>query len=189
MRILYNNYEYLELLQDIRKNYRTVYGWGAFGAWSDYKNNRSRYNVPNAPKDSYIFDCSGFAYKAIPWGWCGKQTCYGGATYKKIPELETNNILQICFDVSTNFDNVQVSEVLYMPGHVGIYAGDGNVIECTTAGSGGVIMSTLANAKRLHGYNWQSHGKLAFIEYIDRYAKCCENKRKHGDCPGCNIIV
>ena len=189
MKILYNNFEYLEKLFDIQKNYKTVYGWGAFGAYADYANNRSRYKVPNAPKDSFIFDCSGFAYKAIPWGWNGSHTRYGGAIYKAIPELETNNILKICTDVSEDFTNIQITEILYMPGHVGIYAGNGNVIECTTAGPGGVIVSTLAGAKSLHGSEWKKHAKLPFLEYVDRYNKCCQYKRDHGQCPGCNIIV
>ena len=187
--ILYNNIEYVEKLLNIQREYKTVYGWGAFGAFADYGNNRSRYKVPKAPKGSYIFDCSGFAYKAIPWGWCGNGTRYGGAVYKKIPELETNDIFKLCRDISTNMSSIQLTEILYMPGHVGIYAGNGQVVECTTAGKGGVIISTLAEAKALHGYAWQKHGKLPFLEYIDQYAKCCEYKRNHGNCPGCNIIV
>ena len=187
MEILYSNKEYLRLLMNVYENYDTVYGWGAFGAYADYGNNRSRYKVPKAPKGSYIFDCSGFAYKAIPWGWCGDKSRYGGAIYKKIPELETNNILALCKDVSTDFSNVQISEVLYMPGHVGIYAGNGDVIECTTAGAGGVILSTLAEAVRLHGNAWQKHGKLPFIKYETQPLTCCERKRAAGLCPGCDL--
>ena len=187
--ILYTNLEYLEKLLNIQKNYRTVYGWGAFGAFADYGNNRTRYKVPNAPAGSYIFDCSGFAYKAVPWGWCGDSSRYGGATYKKIPELETNNILKICSDVSTDLTNIKPGEVLYMPGHVGIYAGNNLVVECTTAGNGGVIISSLNEAKKLHGSAWTKRGKLPFIKYVDQYESCCEYRRNNGQCPGCNIIL
>lgn len=185
--VLYSNIEYLEKLLDVYKNQKTVYSMGGFGAYADYGNNRTRYKVPNAPAGSYIYDCSGFAYKAIPWGWRGDKSRYGGAEYKKIPELETNNILKICSDVSTDFSKISLTEILYMPGHVGIYAGNGQVVECTTAGGGGVIMSTLASAKQLHGSNWTKHGKLPFLDYVDRCGECCKLKRNNGTCPGCII--
>lgn len=198
MKILYNNFEYLDLLSNIQKNYKTVYGWGAFGAYADYANNRSRYKVPNAPKDSFIFDCSGFAYKAIPWGWNGSHTRYGGAIYKAIPELETNNIMTICSEVSTDFSRISPGEVLYGKfngnGHVGIYAGDCYVYECTTDFGGGVMITRILNVSSINGAGypgrqWQKHGKLPFIEYVNKYNKCCQYKRDHGQCPGCNIIV
>ena len=189
MEILYNNFEYLDKLLNIQKNYSTFYGWGAFGAYADYGNNRTRYKAKAAPAGSFLFDCGGFAYKAIPWGWNGSATRYGGAIYKKIPELETNNILKICGDVSTDFTKIEVSEILYMPGHVGIYAGNGDVLECTTAGKGGVIISTLAMAKLLHGSAWTKHGKLPFIDYKNMYSECCKHKRDSGMCPGCTINI
>ena len=194
MEILYNKEEYIKLLKNIWSNCKTVYGWGAFGAYADYGNNRTRYGVPKAPAGSYIFDCSGFAYKAIPWGWCGNKTRYGGAAYKKIPELETNNILSICSDVSTDFSKIEVSEVLYGKfngnGHVGIYAGNGLVLECTTDFGGGVTMTdclNVTNSGKRPGRYWQKHGKLPFIDYMIDYSKCCENKRAAGLCPGCSL--
>ena len=172
MQILYDAPTYLEKLRDI-VDYKTVYGWGAFGAPADYDNNRQRYNVPSAPAGSFIFDCSGFAYKAIPWGWSGDPKLrYGGAIYKKIPELETNDIMTICSDVSTNFQNIVPGEVLYGKfngnGHVGIYAGEGLVYECTTDFGGGCMVTSCDNVDirgDMPGRQWLKHGKLPFIKY------------------------
>ena len=72
-----------------------------------------------------------------------------------------------------------------MPKHVGIYAGTNLVVECTTAGKSGVIITSLSEAKKLHGSAWIKHGKLPFVKYINQYASCCEYKRENGICPGC----
>ena len=90
MEIMYTNEEYVRLLLDIYHNYSTYYAWGAFGAPAN-KKNRERYKVPDTLNPgTFLFDCSGFAYKAIPWGWCGdKNKTYGGASYNKIP-TDTN---------------------------------------------------------------------------------------------------
>lgn len=170
MEILYINTEYAEELVRIGRNLSTYYAWGAFGAPATVKN-KNRYKVPmSLPPDAFLFDCSGFAYKALPWGWCADSArTYGGATYRKIPELETNNILALCSDVSTDFNNIMVGEVLYMPGHVGIYIGKGRAIECTSKWSCGVLTSEVKNCKIETGLQykrtWKKHGKLPFISY------------------------
>lgn len=166
--------EYVQELLYIMKNFDSFYAYGAFGAPADYKNNRTRYKVPSAPNGSYLFDCSGFAYKAVPWGWNGyHDRVYGGATYKKVPfdALETNDILSLCDDVSEDFETIQVGEVVYMTGHVGIYIGKGEVIECTSAWENGILISCCDNIQvrsdMPYHRTWLKHGKLPFIEYVE----------------------
>lgn len=172
MKKLYTNHEYAEKLVDVSRHYQTYYGWGAFGAPATYKN-KTRYKVPmSLPSNTFIFDCSGFAYKALPWGWCGDESkVYGGAIYKAIPELETNNILSLCTNVSSDFSQIAEGEVLYMKGHVGIYIGNGKCIECTTKWDCGVLISEVTNTKIKTGLKykrkWTSHGMLPFVTYTD----------------------
>ena len=173
MQILYNNQEYAQLLSDVATKYPTYYAWGAFGAPASYGSNKSRYKVPNAPDNSFLFDCSGFVYKALPWGWYGdKNRPYGGAEYKKkgFEELETNNILAICKDVSPDFSNIQTGEVLYMEGHVGLYIGNGRAVECTSKWTNGCLFSEVQNCGINTGLSykrtWLKHGKLPFVDYV-----------------------
>lgn len=173
MQKIFTNQQYADNLVTIAKNNPTVYGWGAFGAPASYGNNKQRYGVPNAPTNAFIFDCSGFVYKAIPWGWYGDHNrVYGGAEYRKdgFESLETNDILKQCYDVSDDFSNIMVGEVLYMEGHVGLYIGDGKAVECTSKWTNGCLFSEVQNCKIDTGLpykrTWLKHGKLPFLNYI-----------------------
>lgn len=173
MEILYNNYEYAQKLVSIAQTFPTYYGWGAFGAPASYKNNKTRYDAAGAPNDAFLFDCSGFVYKAVPWGWYGdRNRVYGGAEYKKkgFEALETSNILAICSGVSSDFSNIEVGEVLYMSGHVGLYIGNGKCVECTSKWTNGCIVSEVQNCGISTGLpykrTWLKHGKLPFLNYI-----------------------
>lgn len=168
MEIMYSAKEYIDKLFDIYNNYKTYYAWGAFGAPAN-KKNRERYKVPDdLSTDTFLFDCSGFAYKAIPWGWCGDKTrTYGGATYNAIPT--DTNFNKLCIDKTDDFTKIQAGECLYMEGHVGIYIGDGKVLECTAAWDNCVMMTECKNVGidtgLKHKRTWLMHGKLPFILY------------------------
>lgn len=181
MQKIYKPSDYIEMLYEI-KNLSTYYGYGACGAPADYMytgrpylTNRERYNAPGAPAGSFLFDCAGFAYKAIPWGfYADPNKCYGGASWpasgQPFSELDTNDVLSICADVSEDFSNIQPAEVLYIPGHVGIYVGRGLVLECTTGWNmNRVIETIILNVAEEDHYHycrtWQKHGKLPFIDY------------------------
>lgn len=169
MEKMYQNLEYVNKLLDIQRNYKTYYAWGAIGSPAN-KKNRERYKVPNAPSDSFLFDCSGFAYKALPLGWIGdKNRTYGGADPGKDMDLfNCNDILSICDDVSSDFSRIQPGEVLYMSGHVGIYIGEGRAVECTSNWSNGVLISLVSNITTESGEQkrkWLKHGKLPFVIY------------------------
>jgi len=168
MDILYNNMEYVEKLLYIYNNFPTYYAWGAFGSPAN-KKNRERYKVPDTVSAStFLFDCSGFAYKAIPWDWTGDKTkTYGGATYNLIPTDKPFPELGI--DITEDFSTIQPGEVVYMTGHVGVYIGAGKVIECTAAWDNCVMITECTNVGintgLKHKRKWLSHGKLPFIEY------------------------
>lgn len=174
MDILYTNIEYVKKLKEILNNFKTYYTWGAFGAPANAKN-KKRYEVPaEVSNDTFLFDCSGFAYKALPWGWNGDKTkTYGGATYNKYPLDKP--FKDVCTDISKDFSNIQIGEVVYMTGHVGVYIGEGYVIECTPKWDNGVLISECWNIKKTEkkGRTWLSHGKLPFVSYKE------ENKAEY----------
>ena len=175
--VLYDVEEYTTILMSIYRNYDTYYGWGAIGSPANARN-KARYKVPKAPDGSFIFDCSGYVYKAVPLGWVGdKNRTYGGADPSKYPELfNCNDILKYCNDVSDNFADIVPGEVLYMKGHVGYYIGDGLALECTTyKNTNRVIMSNVTNVYKINGHpyprKWLKHGKLPFLRYPETAKK------------------
>ena len=171
MEILYTNKEYVQELYGIMKNFKTYYAWGAFGAPANAKN-RKRYEVPDTvTPNTFLFDCSGFAYKALPWGWCGdKSKTYGGAQYQKY-DLD-HPFDQVCTDITSDFSHILPGEVVYMTGHVGVYCGAGVVIECTAAWENQVLLSECSNigidTGLKHKRKWLRHGKLPFIKYEEK---------------------
>lgn len=168
MDILYSNHEYVNELLKIYNTVKTYYAWGAFGAPANAKN-RKRYEVPDTlTPDTFLFDCSGFAYKALPWGWCGdKSKTYGGAQYNKYPLDKP--FPEIGIDITDDFSTIQPGEVVYMTGHVGVYIGNGKVIECTSAWDNCVMITECTNVGidtgLKHKRKWLSHGKLPFVSY------------------------
>ena len=69
----------------------------------------------------------------------------------------------MCRDVSTNFNNITPGEVVWMNGHIGLYAGvyDGVkwVIESTPSWKDGVQWTKLSARK------WVKHGKMPNVDY------------------------
>lgn len=131
------------------------------------------------PDGSISFDCIGLVksvinepdivYKTAPAG-------YYVTPGQVIPDTTEFGILQLCSDVVWgSFQNMTPGEYLYMGGHGGVYAGeygDVNVIECTGAFGGGVVVSYVDaygnRFDRRGGYcvgRWEAHGKLS--RYID----------------------
>lgn len=121
---------------------------------------------------AWNFDCV-ILIKAVLWGWNeNKAHAHGGANYLSngVYDDDANNILKRCSDVSSDFSKIEVGELLWMPGHVGIYIGNGEVIECTAAWDRKVLKSSIDSTGRRSkngscvGY-WIRHGKLNYIDY------------------------
>lgn len=165
-----NNKEFIEKLKHIT-NLATTYYSVAGGDWAKWNGK------------SWNFDCI-ILIKAILWGWNeNKNHAHGGATYGSngVYDDGTEQLINRCSNVSTDFSNMQEGELLWMNGHVGIYIGNGEVIECTAAWQGGVLYSKIDNYgnRTRNGsqvYKWQKHGKLPYIEYIVENNNPLDNK-------------
>lgn len=166
--------EFCKKLIDIANNYRTLYVMGCFGAPMN-DTNKKRYTtnhsynkdperkamIMGASADTFGFDCV-CLIKGVLWGWTGDTKAqYGGAKYASngVPDVGTEEILKYCTGVSTDFNNIERGELVQMNGHVGVYVGDGNVVECSPAWKNKVQITKLTQRK------WLKHGKMQWIEY------------------------
>ena len=154
------NKDFIKKLKEI-ENLPTTYYSVAGGKWACWNGK------------SWNFDCV-ILVKAILWGWNGdKNHSHGGADYASngVRDDNADQIMERCSNVTTNFGNIVPGELLWMPGHVGVYVGDGKVIECTAAWEGKVVYSDInSQGKRSRngktvGY-WKKHGYLKYIEYL-----------------------
>lgn len=171
--------------KDVAQNYKTIYMWGVFGATvtesviaGKAKQYPSWYTAAKQAtfrnligKGYFGFDCV-CLIKALLWGWSGDSSkTYGGATYTSngVPDIGADSMIGVCKDVSTDFSKIEVGEVVWMKGHIGIYIGDGLAVECTPAWANKVQITACNCAKS--GYNrrnWTKHGKLPYVSYTGK---------------------
>ena len=185
-------------LTDIVDHYKTAYMLGPWG-WpandkmiarattqgGNAKTNQQWLAKANAIKGrGFIFDCVGLI-KGILWGWCGDMTrTYGGAGYacNGVPDYDAKQMIDHCLEVSTDFTTIVPAEAVWLDGHIGVYVGEGKVVEATPKWLGGVQRSTCSNvsAKLIPGTagtrRWTKHGKLPWVDYsameaVDKLAK------------------
>ena len=178
--------EFIEKLQDIVDNYKTLYVMGCFGApltggnVSRYCTNHS-YNkqaartamikaAANKNPPVYGFDCV-CLIKGVLWGWCGDASkTYGGASYASggVPDIGADTMITKCSGLSTDFSRIVPGEAVWLKGHIGIYIGGGKVIECSPAFKNCVQVTACLNIGAISGLNgrrWTKHGKLPYITY------------------------
>ena len=171
------NLELVNKVKDIATNYKTKYMWGTFGSIiterliqqkmsqypSRYPSSRQSELRKEIDKNCWAFDCVGLI-KGILWGWVGDSSkTYGGATYQanNVPDTTASGIINSCSGVSTNFSSIEKGEAVYMEGHIGIYIGDGKVVECTIDNSyDGCVVTNLS------GRGWIKHGKMPWVTYV-----------------------
>lgn len=178
-----NNLEFVKIAKNIANNYKTLYVMGCFGAPLAPANkkryiNEDGYNrqparaamIRAATSDTFGFDCV-CLIKAILWGWNGnKDKVYGGAVYASngVPDINANAMINVCKGVSKDFNKIEVGEVVWLHGHIGIYIGDGLAVECTPKWKNDVQITAVGNIGSKAGYNtryWTKHGKLPYIVY------------------------
>lgn len=179
------NTELVKKLQDVVDNYKTVYMWGVFGSpvgesiiqqktrqypsW--YTAARQAHFRSLIDKGYFGFDCVNLI-KGLLWGWNGDHSkANGGAAYNTngVPDISADGMLQRLIDVSTDFSKLEVGSAVWMPGHIGIYIGDGKVIEATPAWTNNVQITACLNVGTIRGMNgrrWTRHGKLPYITYV-----------------------
>lgn len=174
--------EFIEKLKDIADKRKTVYALGMFGQpiteaiiAQKTKQLPAFYTAAKQAelrkligKGYYGFDCV-CLIKGILWGWNGANTTNGGCVYASngVPDVSDEGMIAKCTGVSTDFSNIVAGEVVWIRGHIGVYIGDGKVIECTPAWENDVQYSNLANTgnKKGNSRSWTSHGKLPWIDY------------------------
>lgn len=176
-------------VRDVANNYKTLYILGCFGAPMTAKN-KKRYTdnldfnrdsartqkINGASEDTFGFDCV-CLIKGLLWGWKGdKSKVYGGAGYacNGVPDIGADSMIRVCKDVSTDFSKILIGEAVWLPGHIGVYLGDGLVGECTPIWKDGVQITAVANMGAKSGYNartWVKHGKLPWVDYSDQEEK------------------
>ena len=178
------NKEFADKLKDVAINYNTVYANGMFGQpiTQNIINQKAK-QLPNwytskrkESLQSYIgkgyfgFDCI-CLIKGILWGWNGNiNDVNGGAKYasNNVADSTVDGTLNLCTEVSENFNSLMVGEYLWTDGHCGIYVGEGLCVECTTRWENCVQITAVYNIAEQAGYNgrfWKKHGKLPYIEY------------------------
>lgn len=176
--------ELVNKVKSIATNYKTLYIYGCFGSPMnaankkrytnnyDYNKQPSRKNkILNASSDTFGFDCV-CLIKGVLWGWNGNvNATYGGAVYcsNGVPDTNANGMFQnYCTNKTSNFSNIVPGEFVWMDGHIGVYIGDGLVVECTPIWKDGVQITACGNIGKKAGYNtrtWTQHGKSKFIDY------------------------
>lgn len=176
--------EFLQKLNDIVDNYKTLYVSGCFGApmTSQNKQRYSRNNeynrnpqrasmITSASSDTFGFDCVNLI-KGIIWGWNGDlNKSYGGAVYASngLGDISEDAMINNCKDANaTSWDKMDPGEVVWMPGHIGVYVGKGTVIECSPKWKNCVQRTAIANVTvhpNLNTRFWKKHGHIPYIDY------------------------
>lgn len=179
------NLELAKKHENVAKNYKTVYGWGCFGfpitqsilnekanQYPDWYKGKMAQFQRLIGTGTFMFDCVNLT-KGILWGWNGNQNAaYGGAKYASngVPDVSADGMIAKCKDVSsTNWNSMEIGEGLWMPGHWGLYIGNGLAVECTPAWKNGVQITAVGNTGAKSGYNtrtWRKHGKLPYVIYV-----------------------
>lgn len=164
---------------------KTLYVSGCFGApmtpanKQRYSNNNDYNRQPSrkakimaADADTFGFDCV-CLIKGVLWGWTGdpnKQ--YGGAAYTAngVPDIGADQIIYKCPAVRKDWTNLVPGALLYKPGHVGIYIGNGEAVECTPIWEDRVQISNVANLGYTSGHSrtWTAWGLLPYVDYTRR---------------------
>lgn len=175
-----NSGEFIARLKKAAKQ-PTYYVMGCYGALIG-PGNITRYTTNNAYNKKHAaeimanavgkfgFDCV-CLIKGILWGWnANKSATYGGATYTSngVPDIGADQMIKVCNDVSTDFSKIIPGEAVWLSGHIGVYIGDGLVVECTPKWKNRVQITACANIGQKAGYNartWTKHGKLPYIQY------------------------
>lgn len=169
------NKEFVEKLLNVAKNYKTYYASGTFGqcatnSFIDGKAKqypkwytKSRVNKLKAlPDDTRLFDCCGLI-KGVCWGFPDLKYNSNGC-----PDANDQGLWNMALEKSKSFTQIEIGELLWMQGHVGVYIGNGLGIECTMSWQNKVQITAVSNIGPKSGYpsrKWAGHGKLPFINY------------------------
>lgn len=168
------NKEFVSIAKTI-VNMNTAYGKGTFGQkWTKTLASQKQKQYPDFYTGSviaslnkkaeasalYVFDCVGLI-KGIIWGFPSK------VIYKSngLDDVSDQGLWdKYCTDKSKDFSNIQPGEIMHIKGHVGVYIGDGKVIECTNKWSKNVLVSSINKGDKYYRA-WTEHGKFSLLIY------------------------
>lgn len=184
---------------DVAKNYRTLYVMGCFGAPMTAANKKRytqnhEYNraaartkmINAATADTFGFDCVNLI-KGILWGWEGDPAAnYGGARYNTggVPDVSADGMIRLCKGVTDNFRDIVPGAAVWLPGHIGLYVGDGLAVECTPKWANGVQITAVGNLGKKAGYNtrtWKKWGLLPYVSYKEEESVTYEQWKEFMD--------
>ena len=79
-----------------------------------------------------------------------------------MPDINAGTMAKRTLDCKTDLSEILPGEVVFKSGHIGIYVGEGKVVEATLNNRyDGVVITDLSEG------NWTGHGKLPWVEYTD----------------------
>lgn len=190
-----DNYRLVAKLVELVEDHNTMYVYGAIGQKltrslisnraqaypSFYTSSRmEQYEKAIATgKLIWSFDCVNMI-KSMLWGWSGDTShSNGGAVYASngVPDVNADGFFNNCknkvyYDQNdSNWSNIELGDAVWLKGHIGVYIGEGLVIECTPKWDNNVQISGLGNAPFNNTYNgkkrvWSGYGKIPYIEYL-----------------------
>lgn len=121
----------------------------------------------NKKSGKYILcDCSGLI-KGILWGYPDKGK-YGS---NGVPDTNANSMIsKYCTGVTSDMSKLRKGMVVWMNGHIGIYCGDGVVVESSPRWENGIQRTypngcTIGNKHKLNARKWSKCGYLKWIDY------------------------
>ena len=123
----------------------------------------------NKKQGKYLLcDCSGLI-KGILWGYPNNGK-YGS---NGVPDINADTMIKQCTSVSSNMRNLKKGWLVWMKGHIGIYIGEGIVVESSPIWENGIQKTYCKgcgkeNTYHLHERQWSRCG--CFDKYID-YSK------------------
>ena len=121
----------------------------------------------NRKSGKYILcDCSGLI-KGILWGYPDK----GKYASNGVSDSNANNIIAThCTGVTSDMSKLRKGMVVWLSGHIGIYCGDGVVVESSPRWENGIqrtypVGCPIANKHHLNQRKWSKCGYLKWIDY------------------------
>lgn len=105
-------------------------------------------------KGYLLWDCSGLI-KGVLWGYPSNGK-YGS---NGVPDINADTLITKCRNVSSNFADISVGEMVWLKGHCGVYVGNGKVIESSPKWENGVQVT------KLNQRMWLKHGLLPYVDY------------------------
>lgn len=121
----------------------------------------------NRKSGKYILcDCSGLI-KGILWGYPDK----GKYASNGVPDTNANKIIGThCSCVTRDMKQLRKGMVVWMPGHIGIYCGDGVVVESSPRWENGIqrtypVGCPVPNKHHLNQRKWIKCGYLYWVDY------------------------